>query len=47
VSDYRLTCIVEIPKGGRNKVKGWAGREAALEAIEEARRSFLEETGYC
>ena len=29
----------------QSEVKGWAGREAALEAIERARRAFLEETG--
>ena len=28
-----------------SEVKGWAGREAALEAIEQARRAFREETG--
>jgi inorganic pyrophosphatase len=48
-----LVCVIEIPKGSRNKwykdldagrhseVKGWGGRDSALKTIQKAREQFL------
>jgi inorganic pyrophosphatase len=56
LSALDLTCIVEIPKGSRNKyeydldqdrhseVRGWDNRDAALETLTRARERFVEGT---
>jgi hypothetical protein len=52
-----LLCVVEIPRGGRNKydyldpdrcseVIGWDNRVAAFEAIDAARQAFRDNGGY-
>ena len=40
-----FTVYKDLDTDRHSEVMGWAGRDAALEAIEQARRAFLEATG--
>ena len=40
-----FTVYKDLDTDRHSEVMGWAGRDAALEAIEEARRAFLEAEG--
>ena len=44
-SRHFFTVYKDLDTDRHSEVKGWAGREAALEAIEAARRAFLEAEG--